>query len=436
MLSWSHWIAFLSLEKLSNKNLTDNVAQPEKDGALHHEISLLRAENEALKQQDIARGLVHRRLKQRLFGLRKLHRQQRLAAREQIRTLRKAAWAWEHESKRLAEQSELQLASSTLSVMRPGLDPLQLPDPAVERRRKELVKCYQKVWQQPMRLGVFHQHLPKPLCREKFPKPRLPETEMPLISIITPSYQQGTYLERTLGSVLDQAYPRLDYRVMDGGSTDGSTAILAKYASKLAGWISEPDSGPAEAINKGFALSQGEIMGWLNSDDLSMPGVLHHIAEYFVKNPDVDVIYGHRVIINERDQQVGHWTLPRHDGETLLWADYVPQETLFWRRRIWDKAGARLDESFSFAFDWDLLLRFMKVGAHIVRLPYFLGCFRVHEQQKTSVEMQSCGMQEMVRLRERELGPAFNDRLLEYQVVHCQRKALRCENLRRLGIRW
>jgi hypothetical protein len=115
-------------------------------------------------------------------------------------------------------------------------------------------------------------------------------------------------------------------------------------------------------------------------------------------------VYGHRILIDENDQEIGRWVMPAHDDDVLSWADYIPQETLFWRRRIWDKVGGRVDESFRFAMDWDLLVRFRAAGAEFHRLPRFLGAFRIHPHQKTSAEMSEIGFAEMNRIRERELG--------------------------------
>ena len=237
-------------------------------------------------------------------------------------------------------------------------------------------------------------------------------------------------------SVLDQDYPRLEYRVADGGSTDGSVEIIKKHASRLDSWTSEKDTGPASAINKGFATTNGDIMAWINSDDLMLPGAVKYAAAYLARHPEVDVVYGHRLIVDERDWQVGRWVLPRHDGAALLWADYIPQETLFWRRSLWEKVGAGLDESFKFAFDWDLLLRFQKAGARFVRLPRFLGCFRVHDAQKSSAEISTTGMAEMARLRERELAGLFKEDRLSRHVVRMQRRAIWCDRLLSWGLHW
>jgi hypothetical protein len=145
-------------------------------------------------------------------------------------------------------------------------------------------------------------------------------------------------------------------------------------------------------------------MAWLNSDDLLLPGTVAYVVRYFLDHPEVDVVYGHRINIDESDQEIGRWIMPAHDDELLRWADYIPQETLFWRRQIWEKVGAALDESFQFALDWDLLLRFQDAGANFARLPRFLAAFRVHSAQKTQAAIDGTGQAEMNRLRLRNHG--------------------------------
>jgi GT2 family glycosyltransferase len=252
------------------------------------------------------------------------------------------------------------------------------------------------------RLGVLKQHAPRPLAAPPRQVPRA--NPAPRISLVTPSYRQAEFIERTLRSVLDQSYPDLEYFVQDGGSDDGTVAILERYADRLAGWESRRDAGQSEALNRGFARTTGDIMGWLNSDDLLLPGALARVADHFHDHPEVDVVYGHRIVIDEDDAEIGRWILPPHDNAVLSWADYVPQETLFWRRRLWDRTGARIDESFRFAMDWDLAVRFREAGARFVRIPQFLGAFRVHRHQKTSGALLENGFREMDRIRERALG--------------------------------
>ena len=226
----------------------------------------------------------------------------------------------------------------------------------------------------------------------------------PRISIVTPSLNQASFLEFTLRSVIEQNYPDIEYIVQDGGSSDGSVEILKRYERLLTRWESLRDGGQAHAINLGFAHATGEIMAWLNSDDLLLPGTLNYIADYFNQHPDVDVIYGHRILIDEMGREIGRWILPPHDEEVIRWADFVPQETLFWRRRIWKVIGEAVDEDFEFALDWDLILRFQEAGAKFVRLPRFLGAFRVWPHQKTQKAMAKQGAREIAILLERYHG--------------------------------
>jgi len=254
------------------------------------------------------------------------------------------------------------------------------------------------------RLGNLNQHAPRELRLPTHYARSVHVTQPPRISIVTPSFKQAEFIERTIKSVLDQSYPNLEYHVQDGGSEDGTAEILERYADRLAGWESRPDSGQSEAINLGFARTSGEIMAWLNSDDIMLPGALAYVAAHFNQHPGIDVVYGHRILIDENDQQIGRWVMPAHDDDVLSWADYIPQETLFWRRSIWDKVGGQVDESFRFAMDWDLLVRFRAAGAEFHRLPRFLGAFRIHAHQKTSAAISEIGFAEMGRIRERELG--------------------------------
>src|SRR5262249_16145145 len=234
-------------------------------------------------------------------------------------------------------------------------------------------------------LGLLRQYEPRPLNISSL-EVRLP-ADPPIISIVTPSYNQGAFLERTIRSVLNQVYPRLQYIVQDGGSTDGTAAILERYRSRLAWCASEPDGGQADAINRGFLHATGEILAYLNSDDVLLPGALAYVANYFARHPGIDVIYGHRIVIDHEDREVGPGVLPAHDNEAVGWCDYVPQETLFWRRDVWERIGGSLDEGFQFALDWDLLLRLRDVGAKFARVPHFLAAFRVHPDQKTSARL-------------------------------------------------
>ena len=281
-------------------------------------------------------------------------------------------------------------------------------------------------------------YLGRPIKAEKFPKFRV-VPNLPKISIVTPSYQQANFVEHTIRSVVEQTGANYEYVVQDGGSTDGSADTIKRYSSKLLCWSSAPDKGQADAIATGCSKTTGkpeDIMAWINSDDTYLPGTFEYVASYFAQHPEVDVLYGHRIVINEQSQEVARWFLPQHDNAVLKLNDFVPQETLFWRRRIWDQVGG-LDTSYKFAVDWDLLLRFEAIGAKIVRVPYFLGCFRIHSAQKTAAQMDSIGRNEIDQLRERANGREFPSHDLEThpRLLRYLRHSSFIQFLWKLGIR-
>lgn len=215
--------------------------------------------------------------------------------------------------------------------------------------------------------------------------------ELPGITLVTPSLNQGRYLEATLRSVLDQAYPALDYRVMDGGSQDGSTDILRKYGEHLGYWESAPDKGQADAIFRGFEEGSGEVLGWLNSDDLLLPGALRRVGEWFGQNPDCECVVGASLLIDEagdvRRDARGHVVFNpglemgfRHLLLVGCWG--FNQPAVFWRRRAFFESGG-FDRALQFAFDYDLFLRLAR-RRPICRMPVFLASFREHSASKTS----------------------------------------------------
>lgn len=293
-----------------------------------------------------------------------------------------------------------------------------------------------------MKIGVLSQYEPRPIAWDRrLPRDRAPDAALPSICIVTPSYEQPAFLESAVLSILNQGYPKLLYVVQDGGSRDASKEIIARYAQRLRHWASEPDNGQADAIRKGFAqigreLSPDDLMAWLNSDDLLAPRALGFVASYFAKHRDVDVVYGHRIIINDADREIGRWIMPRHEDDSIEWIDYVPQETLFWRKRAWDVAGG-IDPSFQFALDWDLLARFRQAGCKIVRLPYFLGCFRIHAQQKTTQVIHTTGAQEMSRIRSRFHTPDKDSAAnIERHARRIRFRGALTARLQAAGIRW
>jgi glycosyltransferase involved in cell wall biosynthesis len=253
-------------------------------------------------------------------------------------------------------------------------------------------------------IGVLRQYGPRPVEVPGAYATVRASPSAPRVSIVVPSYNQGRFLRATLDSVLDQQIPDLELIVQDGGSTDNTPTILQEYAPRLKHWESRRDNGQAHAINLGFRHATGEILAYLNSDDILLPGALAYVGDYFERHPKVDVVYGHRVVIDEAGMEVGRWILPAHHDEVLRWADFVPQETLFWRRRIWVDTGAAMDEDFRYALDWDLLVRFLDHRATFVRLPRFLGAFRVHASQKTTADFDQTSMSECRKLAQRMHG--------------------------------
>jgi glycosyltransferase involved in cell wall biosynthesis len=204
------------------------------------------------------------------------------------------------------------------------------------------------------------------------------------ISIVTPSYNQGAFLEKTIKSVLDQNYPDLEYIVIDGGSTDNSIEIINKYADKLSYYISELDSGQSNAINKGFIRATGDILAWINSDDQYYPGVLQKIAMEFENNPSVDLIYGYHNDINEKEEVVRkgfHIPFSRH---TFKIGFGICQPTSFWRRRIWDKCGP-LDVQLHYCMDYDFYAKALKCGFIFKSIRLLVCKFRYHKSNKGTI---------------------------------------------------
>jgi glycosyltransferase involved in cell wall biosynthesis len=223
----------------------------------------------------------------------------------------------------------------------------------------------------------------------------------PRISIVTPSFNQARYIHHTVRSVLLQDYPDLEYMIFDGGSTDGTAKILAPYLNRLTHYQSAPDHGQSDAIASGFDRSTGQIMAWLNSDDMLAPGALHFVAQYFSEHPEVDALYSHRCIVGENNNVRSYWILPEHHDYLMRRWDMIPQETCFWRRSLFEKCG-NLNRSYHFALDYDLLLRFMSQG-RFARVNRFLGAFRKHKEAKTLRLLRTEGREEIQKVR-REHG--------------------------------
>jgi len=235
----------------------------------------------------------------------------------------------------------------------------------------------------------------------------------PLFSIVTCSYQQGRYLDATMRSVLDQDYPALEYAVVDGGSTDGSVEVIRSHQAALAWWVSEPDRGQTDALIKGFARAQGELCGWLCSDDLLLPGALAQVAEFFERHPHIDAVYGDALWIDAQ----GNYLRPKREMGfnrfvMLFDHNYIAQPSMFWRRSLYERVRG-LDADFNLAMDADLWERFSR-HTRIAHLDAYLSCMRYYPEQKTRA-MKPQGRREDARIRARSALDAWP---LPYALLH------------------
>jgi glycosyltransferase involved in cell wall biosynthesis len=235
-----------------------------------------------------------------------------------------------------------------------------------------------------------------------------------LVSIITPSFNQAPFLERTIQSVLAQTHPDIEYIIIDGGSTDGSVDIIRRYAEagKLAFWVSEPDQGQTEAINKGFARAKGQVLAWLNSDDTLEPQAAAEAVAYLREHPEVGMVYGDTNFIDSKGDVIGKFPARQTDYRLLRQGFvHVPQQASFFRADLWRQVGP-LDPSFYFAMDYDLWVRLARV-AHLVYLPRLWANFRLHGDAKTIAADDRC-WPEMLRVHYRDGGSPFSVIVAKY----------------------
>jgi glycosyltransferase involved in cell wall biosynthesis len=198
---------------------------------------------------------------------------------------------------------------------------------------------------------------------------------------VTPSYNQAQFIEETIRSVLLQGYPNLEYIIIDGGSDDGSIHIVRKYEQWLSSWLSEPDGGQSEAINKGFSLATGDILTWLNSDDRLRPGALQAAVEYFLCHPGVGVVYGDYAKIDSEGNSIGKYRSPDFDFHHYVVRQYITQPAALFRREVWDQIGP-LDTSLHYMMDRDLWLR-AALRFSIAYFPFYMADVRLHDAAKT-----------------------------------------------------
>ena len=206
----------------------------------------------------------------------------------------------------------------------------------------------------------------------------------PKISIVTPSYNQAQFLEKTIISVINQNYPNLEYIIIDGGSTDGSADIIKKYEKHLTYWVSEKDSGQSEALNKGFAKATGEIYAYLNSDDIYQPDALNFVGDFFNNYPIVDLLYGSAFLLDHDDRRIGIIpSLPFKLKEFLNGVFSIPQQSTFWKPNVYEKVGGFNEENQT-CMDGEFFAWAAFNSFNLKNVDNVLGSFRLHKLSKTS----------------------------------------------------
>jgi len=224
----------------------------------------------------------------------------------------------------------------------------------------------------------------------------------PRVSIVTPSYNQAQFLDETIQSVLSQDYPNIEYIIVDGGSQDGSVEIIQRYSDRLAWWVSEPDRGQTDALNKGFSRVTGDILAWINSDDTYLPGAISDAVAFLQKNPDVGMVYGDAHLVDENGQFMGVFPARQTDYHRLMRGFvHIPQQSAFFRANLWKQVGP-LDQTIYFAMDYDLWVRLAKVSK-LVYYPRLWANFRLQGQAKSVISDHRC-YPDMLRIHRREGG--------------------------------
>lgn len=248
------------------------------------------------------------------------------------------------------------------------------------------------------------------------------------ISIVTPSFNQGKFIERTIQSVLSQSIPKLEYVVVDGGSQDETLSILKKYSSQLR-FVSEPDRGQAHAVNKGIMMTSGEIIGWLNSDDVYSSDALHTIIQFFTDHSEIDVVYGKAQHIDHNGQVIEFYPTQEWDFKALKNRCYISQPAVFFRRRVIEKSGL-LNENLHYCLDYEYWLRLAQGGAKFAYLPQVLAGSRLYPETKTLSAPQKAQQEALTMLMKR-LGYVPEDWLLNDAISYVQSKTqLRTPNRR------
>ncbi|WFN36778.1 glycosyltransferase [Methanomicrobium antiquum] len=205
--------------------------------------------------------------------------------------------------------------------------------------------------------------------------------DLPLVTIVTPSYNQGRFIEETILSVLNQDYPNIEYIVMDGGSNDETLDILKKYDDKIV-WVSEKDKGQTDAINKGLRIAKGEVLAYLNSDDTYLPGAISRAVRYFSENPDSKLLYGEGYHITAEGDIIERYPTEPYNFKHLAETCYICQPTTFWKREVIEDIGL-FDESLHYAMDYDYWIRAAERYGKLDYMPEYLANSRFYQETKT-----------------------------------------------------
>jgi Glycosyl transferase family 2 len=221
------------------------------------------------------------------------------------------------------------------------------------------------------------------------------QLDLPTLSVVIPSFNQGTYIERTIQSIVRQGYPNLDLILMDGGSTDQTMDIVARYKNHFSHIFSGPDGGQSAALAKGFELATGDYISWLNSDDTYNDNALHTVGTFLAQHPDTQFVYGNMRVIDADDKELAFKKSVRFSLPVMKYAFLtVPQMSAFWSKELYLRAGA-VDRHLRFCMDYDLFVRMAQISPP-VRINKLIGNFRIHETSKTT-------NLEAVRLREDQI---------------------------------
>lgn len=231
---------------------------------------------------------------------------------------------------------------------------------------------------------------------------RFDSSSLPLVSIVTPSFNQGRFIERTIQSVLAQDYPHIEYIVVDGMSSDETRNVLQKYQTRISRVIHEPDAGQSHALNKGFQTANGTVLAWLNSDDCYSSALAVSQAVSCLSKQGCDLVYGRRRYIDAAGYQIPKIRpFRKFSLEALKQWDYIPQECCFWTKQAYGQAGGFLDEAYEIAMDYELWLRMLKSGARFQAVNRFFGLYRLHAEAKSASKWQSTGLDEVASIQKK-----------------------------------